>query len=168
MKKAIYISLSLLLASLSGISQTKQLELNDKVPYFTLPNQDGKTFNMKDSIGTKMLVIFFYPKSDNKKEACAFSDSLSKFNEEGALVIGISENNTQKLKKFHDDNKLRFDLLSDPDKTVLRSFGVKENLLSDRITYIVNIAGEIVYKNYSLTDGKKHVAEALKYLRETK
>jgi peroxiredoxin Q/BCP len=171
MKKTIYISSAFLLMSFCSISQTKQLDLGDKIPYFSLPNQDGKTFSMKDSIGTKMLVIFFYPKDENilcKKEACAFSDSVNKFNKAGALVIGINENSVQKLKKFHDENKLRYDLLSDPHGVVLKSLGIKENVLSDRITYVVNIAGEIVFKSYSLTNGKKHVTEALKFFREMK
>ncbi len=158
---------SLLFLSLFCIGQTKQLDLGDKVPYFDLPNQDGKNFSMKDSVGSSVLVIFFYPKSETK-ELCAFSDSIGKFNEAGALVIGISGNEIEKVKKLHDTYKLKYDLLSDANQVVLKSFGVKENLFSNKITYVINIAGEVVYKNYSLTDGKKHVAEALKFLRQMK
>ena len=171
MKKTFYISLLFLLISLSCISQTKQLDLGDTIPYFNLPNQDGKTFIMKDSIGTGMLVIFFYPKGENslsKKEVCAFNDSLVKFKQADALLIGISGDAVQKLKKFHDAYKLRYDLLSDSNSVVLKGFGVKENLFSNRITYVVNVAGVVVFKRYSLTEGKKHAGEVLKFLRETK
>ena len=168
MKKALYISLLGLFLSFPAISQTRQLDLGDKVPDFSLANQDGKIFSLKDSVGSKILVIFFYPKGDIvcKKEINAFNDSLGKFTNEDALVIGISQDGIQKLKKFHDANHLGYDLLSDTNKVALQAFGVKENLFSDRITYVVNIAGVIVYKNYSLTGGKKHAAEALKFLRQ--
>jgi len=170
MKTLLSISFAyLLFLPLFGISQTKQLDLGDKMPFFSLPNQDGKTINIKDLVGSKELVIFFYPKEENilcKKEVCAFSDSISKFNAEGALVIGISDNDVKKIKKFHDENKLKYDLLSDPDGAILKKLGIKEKLLSKRITYVVNISGTVVFKTYSFTDGKKHVAEALKFLRQ--
>jgi peroxiredoxin Q/BCP len=171
MKKIVFISWLFLLGSLCASSQTKQLDLGDKVPDFKLSNQDGKTFNMKDSVGNSVIVIFFYPKGENsltKNEVCAFSDSISKFNAAEAVVIGISGNSVEKLKSFHDKYKLKYDLLSDPNGAVLKAFGVKENLLSTRMTYVVNIAGVVVYKNYSLMDGKKHAGEALKFLREMK
>jgi peroxiredoxin Q/BCP len=170
MRKTLCISALSILLSLSAISQTKQLDLGDKVPYFNLPNQDGKVFSMKDSIGTKVLVIFFYPKDENilcTRELCAFSDSINEFNKAGALVVGISQSSIGKLKKFHDEHKLKYDLLSDSAGTALQAFGVKENLFSDRVTYVANIAGVIVFKSYSLTNGKRHAMEALKFLHET-
>jgi peroxiredoxin Q/BCP len=168
MKKIIYI-LTALIISFFCKAQTKQLDLGDKIPSFTLPNQNGKNFSMKDSIGAQMLVIFFYPKGENmlcKKELRVFSDSIANFNKAEALVIGISENSVQKNKKFYDENKLKYDLLSDSDGVVLKTLGIKENMFSDRITYVVNIAGEVVFKNYSLINGKKHATEALKFLHQ--
>jgi peroxiredoxin Q/BCP len=159
----------LLMLSTACLGQSKQLELGDPAPVFNLPDQDRKPFNMKDSIGTKLLVVFFYPKGENllcTKELCAFSDSIAAFNKAGALVIGISGSDINDLKKFCQKHSLHYNLLSDSTGTVLSSFGVKENLLSDRVTYVINIAGKVVFKSYSKTDGKKHVHEVLKFLRE--
>ena len=39
------------------------MELNDKVPDFTLPDEGGKTFSIKDYRG-KPVVLFFYPKAN--------------------------------------------------------------------------------------------------------
>jgi len=39
------------------------MELNDKAPDFTLPNEEGKTLSIKDYRG-KPVVLFFYPKAD--------------------------------------------------------------------------------------------------------
>jgi peroxiredoxin Q/BCP len=171
MKKTLFITLLFFAGSISCWSQNKQLDLGDKVPDFNLPNQDGKIFSMKDSVGSSVLVIFFYPKGESaltKNEVCAFNDSIGKFNAAGALVIGISGNSVEDIKKFHDKNHLKYDLLSDPKGVALKAFGVKENMFSNRITYVINIAGVVAYKNYSLTDGKKHAGEALKFVSELK
>ena len=165
----ILIFFALLLIGTSCFSQAKQLDLGDQAPRFNLPDQDGKTFSMKDSIGTKILVIFFYPKGENflcTQELCAFSDSINKFNNAGALVIGINQGNMADLKKFHQKHSLHYELLSDSTGSVLNLFGVKENLFSDRVTYVVSISGTVVFKSYSKTDGKKHVQEVLKFLHE--
>jgi thioredoxin-dependent peroxiredoxin len=39
------------------------MEVNDKAPEFTLPDQDGKEVSLKDFRG-KTVVLFFYPKAD--------------------------------------------------------------------------------------------------------
>jgi peroxiredoxin Q/BCP len=63
------------------------------VPSFSLPDQNGKLFDINTVIGKKNLVIYFYPKDDSPgctKEACSFRDQFEVFNEADALVIGIS------------------------------------------------------------------------------
>jgi len=39
------------------------MQVNDKAPEFTLPDQDGKDVSLKDFLG-KTVVLFFYPKAD--------------------------------------------------------------------------------------------------------
>ena len=39
------------------------LDVNDKAPAFTIPNQDGELVSLKDFVA-KNLVLFFYPKAD--------------------------------------------------------------------------------------------------------
>ncbi len=39
------------------------MNINDKAPEFTLPNQDGEDVSLKDFRG-KTVVLFFYPKAD--------------------------------------------------------------------------------------------------------
>jgi len=41
-----------------------EIKAGSMVPEFTLPDQNGKDFNIKDVVGTKNLVIYFYPKDD--------------------------------------------------------------------------------------------------------
>ena len=160
-----------LLSYFAVTAQKKQLEVGDTVPNFTLQNQDGKTFSMKDSIGKKILVIFFYPKDESAvctKEACAFRDSSQVFTDAGALVIGINQGSVESHKKFQADYKLPYQLLSDPEERVIKAFGVKGSMLNDRVTFVVDKTGQIVFKYNSLTQGVKHTTEVLKFLREMK
>jgi thioredoxin-dependent peroxiredoxin len=162
---------SILFTFFSCNAQTKQLDVGDTVPKFTLKNQDGKTFSMKDSIGKKIIVIFFYPKDESMvctKEACGFRDSAAAFTKAGALVIGINNGTVESHKKFVTDFNLPYQLLSDPDQTVIAAFGVKGKLLTDRVTYVVDKTGQIVFKYHGLTEGKKHPEEVLQFLREMK
>jgi peroxiredoxin Q/BCP len=39
------------------------MQIHDKAPQFTLPDQDGKNVSLKDFAG-KTVVLFFYPKAD--------------------------------------------------------------------------------------------------------
>jgi thioredoxin-dependent peroxiredoxin len=39
------------------------MQVNDKAPEFTLPDQDGEKVSLKDFRG-KTVVLFFYPKAD--------------------------------------------------------------------------------------------------------
>jgi peroxiredoxin Q/BCP len=39
------------------------MEVNDKAPEFSLPNEEGKTITLKDYRG-KNVVLFFFPKAN--------------------------------------------------------------------------------------------------------
>jgi len=152
-------------------AQSHPLDVGAKVPLFSLKDQDGKTLNMKDSVGNGVFVIFFYPKDESvvcTKEACTFRDSMNLFKQYGVQVIGINQGSVESHKKFQQDDNLNFELLSDPDETVIKEFGVKGGLFTERVTFVVDISGEIVFKTESTTDGKKHIRETLAYIRQMK
>ena len=97
-----------------AINGDKTLAVGDPVPSFTLMDQDGKAFDMKDYIGKKVLVIYFYPKDESMvctKEACAFRDSFDSFTKAGAMVIGINGGTVASHKEFQQHYKLPFTLL---------------------------------------------------------
>lgn len=157
--------------SSSCTSQSHQLDVGNKIPLFSLKDQDGKTFNMKDSVGNNIFVIFFYPKDESTvctKEACGFRDSMNVFKQAGVQVIGINQGSVESHKKFQQHDSLNYELLSDPDEKVIKQFGVNGALLTDRVTYVVDINGQIVFKYHSLTEGKRHVHEALDFIRQLK
>lgn len=147
-----------------------QVKTGDKVPVFSLPDQDGKTFDLATVAGKQPLVIYFYPKDETSvctKEACSFRDSYEEFKKLGALVIGISSDNVASHKSFAQHHNLPFTLLSDTDQQVRKLFGVpKTFVIPGRVTYVVDKRGIVIHTFNSMRDGERHVAEALEALKK--
>jgi peroxiredoxin Q/BCP len=151
-----------------AVSNDKTLVVGDPVPTFTLMDQDGKTFNIKDYIGKKVLVIYFYPKDESMvctKEACAFRDSFDAFTKAGAMVIGVNGGTVASHKEFQQHYKLPFTLLSDPDNKIYNQFGVKGKLFfTGRETFVVDLKGKVVYTHEAMMEGKEHSDDALQFV----
>ncbi len=146
----------------------KTLIVGDNVPSFTLTDQDGKTFNVRDYIGKKVLVIYFYPKDESMvctKEACAFRDSFDAFTKAGAMVIGVNGGTVASHKEFQQHYKLPFTLLSDPGNKVYNLFGVQGKMFfSGRETFVIDLKGKIVYTHEAMLQGKEHADDALQFI----
>lgn len=129
------------------------LNIGDKAPDFSLPDENGKMVSLNDYAG-KWLVVYFYPKDDTPgctKEACDFTDNVNDFSNLNAEVVGISRDNAEKHQKFILKYDLNLTLLSDPDKSVHKAYGawgMKKNYGKEiegviRSTFIVSPKGEI-------------------------
>ena len=146
------------------------LKVGTKIPEFSLPDQSGKIFDIKDVVGKKNLVIYFYPRDESPgctKEACSFRDHYNDFTQADAMVIGISSQSTVSHAAFIDKYKLPFTLLSDEDNIVHEMFGVvssSNSLVPGRVTFVVDKTGTIIYTFNSQTEPEKHVREALRIL----
>ncbi|WP_111597613.1 peroxiredoxin [Chitinophaga skermanii] len=147
-----------------------QLKVGDKIPTFTLPDQNGQQFNVANEIGKRPMVIYFYPKDDTPgctKEACSFRDSFEEFSDLGAIVIGISSGSVASHKKFAEKYKLPFTLLADESNQVRKLFGVpKTFVLPGRVTYVVDKNGIIIHYFNSMTNAAQHVQESLTALKK--
>lgn len=144
------------------------IKTGDRIPDFSLKDQDGKTVNIRDYLGKKKLVIYFYPKDGSlscTRQACYFRDLSDVFEETGAMVFGISQQSVESHKYFAEANDLNFTLLSDPDNVVRKLFGVPSQmfgLFPGRVTYVADLSGKVIYMIDSQTDVQRHVDEALK------
>src|ERR1700761_488265 len=132
------------------MSNKKSFAVGDPVPLFTLKDQHNSNFSIKDYLGKKKLVIYFYPKDESAvctKEACAFRDSFTQFTDAGALVIGINSGSVESHRSFAEHHNLPFTLLSDPGNRVLKTFGIKGVLfLTGRETFVVDLSGKVAFK----------------------
>lgn len=146
------------------------LTVGDKIPEFSLPDQDGVKFQISDHLGQQPLVIYFYPKDDTPgctKEACSFRDSYEEFTDRNVKVIGISADDVESHKNFAKKYNLPFTLLADTKNEVRKLFGVKSNMLGlipGRVTYVANAEGVIIYVFESQLKATKHISEALQAL----
>jgi thioredoxin-dependent peroxiredoxin len=146
-------------------------KVGDAAPDFALPSQTGELVNLKDLVGKKEIVLYFYPKDDSSgctAEACAFRDSYAVFKERGAEVVGVSSDSIDSHKGFASRNSLPFILLSDVDGKVRKLYGASSTfgLVPGRVTYIIDRRGIVRHIFSSQLNPKKHVEEALETLEK--
>ncbi len=99
--------------------------VGETAPDFELTNQDGKAVKLSDYRGKRVL-LFAYPKAGTSgctTQACGFRDNFPRFEETNAVILGISPDAPDALKKWQTDENLPYDLLSDPDHAVLEAWG---------------------------------------------
>jgi thioredoxin-dependent peroxiredoxin len=151
------------------------MDINDKAPEFTLPDQNGKEVSLKGFRG-KPVVLFFYPRADTPGctiEVCEFRDSYKKLQEAGAVLLGISPDEPKDQKKFEEKFNLPFTLLGDADKKVCNAFGViqEKNMYGKKVmgvartTFIIGADGKIKNIFYKVKP-EGHAEEVLAYLKE--
>ena len=129
------------------------LAVGDKAPDFTLPTDEEITVTLSELRGKKV-VLYFYPKDNTPgctKEACDFRDHFATFKQQGALVFGISKDNTKTHTKFKTKYTLPFTLLVDANADVCEAYGVvnKKSLFGktflgiQRSTFLIDEQGII-------------------------
>jgi peroxiredoxin Q/BCP len=145
-----------------------RLTAGDAAPDFTLTDDTGASVSLKDLRGQKV-IVYFYPAAMTPgctKQACDFTDSLDSLKAAGYAVLGISPDKPEKLAKFRERDSLTITLLSDPDKSVMRSYGAyglkklygKEVEGVIRSTFVVDEEGRIELAQYAVK-ATGHVAK---------
>ncbi|ACQ92751.1 alkyl hydroperoxide reductase/ Thiol specific antioxidant/ Mal allergen [Tolumonas auensis DSM 9187] len=130
-----------------------RLTAGTTAPDFELPDQNGVMTRLSTFQGKKVLV-YFYPKAMTPgctTQACALRDSKSELDQRNVVVLGISPDASEKLKKFEARDELNFTLLGDEDHQVADAFGVwgpkkfmgKEYDGIHRISFLINEQGVI-------------------------
>jgi thioredoxin-dependent peroxiredoxin len=147
------------------------LAVGDRAPDFTLPRADGTPFRLADALRDHVVVLYFYPKDETAgctAEACAFRDQYEVFTEAGAEVVGVSGDSTQSHRDFAGHHRLPFVLLADEDGAVRRRYGATSwlGLAPGRVTFVIDRQGVIRHVFDSQMQATRHVAEALRTVRE--
>jgi len=131
----------------------RELQVGDRAPAFSLPDDTGNIVNSSELRGKKV-VVYFYPKDDTPgctTEACSFRDGMQELKKKGVVVFGVSADSVSSHRKFSDKFQLNFSLLSDESKAMIQAYGVwKEKALYgrkymgiERTTVVINEDGTI-------------------------
>jgi len=102
------------------------LKQGDKVPNFTVNDQDGNPVSLSDYKGKK-LIVFFYPKASTPgctAEACNLTDNYKALQAKGYEILGVSADSEKRQTNFKNKYNFPFPLLADEDKEVINAFGV--------------------------------------------
>lgn len=153
------------------------LEVGAKAPIFSTFDQNGKRVSLSDFEGKK-IILYFYPKDNTPgctKEACAFRDKITQFQDLNVVVIGVSIDSIKSHKSFSDKYQLPFTLLSDTDKDIVTNYGVwgektmygKKYFGINRVTYLIDEQGAIATV-FPKVKPETHAEEILKLIESNK
>lgn len=146
------------------------LKVGDPAPPFSVTSTDGTVVSLTELKG-RDVILYFYPKDDTPgctKEACAFRDIYRDFEKRGAVVLGVSPDDTKAHEKFTKKFQLPFPLLADTDKKIVNAYGVwgekkfmgRKYLGVYRVTFHIGPDGRIAHI-WPEVKPEEHAAEVL-------
>jgi thioredoxin-dependent peroxiredoxin len=147
-----------------------QLNEGQKAPAIKAKNQNGKSVELSDFLGSKV-VLYFYPKDDTPgctAQACSLRDNYDTLIANGFVVLGVSTDDEKSHKKFIKKYDLPFDLLTDTEHQIVEDYGVwveksmygRNYMGTQRTTFVIDETGiisEIILK----VDTKNHAGQLM-------
>ncbi len=147
-----------------------------KAPNFKLISTSNKIVELK-KVKSKYVVLFFYPKDDTPGctlETKDFNSLIKKFTKMNCIIFGISKDNLNSHLKFKKKYKVKFDLLSDENKSAIKSFKTwgKKKFLGKE--FMGQIRSTFLIKNNKILNEwrnvrvKNHAIQVLNFLKDYK
>lgn len=138
------------------------LEKNQTAPTFSTVDQNNNVINSADFLGSKNIVLYFYPKDDTPGctiEANQFTALINDFSQADTIVIGVSKDDSQSHQAFIEKFDLKVELLADTDGKMCEDYGVWQEKEKNgvkkmgivRSTFIINKQGELAYVEYGVS-----------------
>ena len=166
--KVTILSTIILAAASFAMAQTTP-QVGAQAPAVSLTSNEGRQVNLNDYKG-KWIVLYFYPK-DFTLEAQNFQRDLAKYQNAGAVILGVSVDNADSHKQFCAKEGLNFKLLADTDTKVSEAYGSLKDYdgkkMSARNTFIINPEGKIA-RVFTGVKPQTHSEEVLQALAELK
>lgn len=154
------------------------IKLGASMSEFSLKNQEGDPVRLADFKG-QWVVLYFYPKDNTPGctvEAIAFTKHLKDFTALNAVILGASPDSCQSHVKFIQGQKLKINLLSDPEHKVIEAYGAwglkqfmgKEFMGVIRSTVLIDPEGKAAYywPNVKAEGHAEAVKEKLKEIQK--
>jgi len=147
--------------------------IGKKAPSVTLKDSNNDDYELNPGSKGLPIAVFFYPASGTygcTREACEFRDAITtndSFKRSGVEVIGISHDAVQKQRKFVDDNKLGYPILSDVEGLARKAFQVPKGffgLTEGRVTFCIDREGIVREVFDSVVNFREHTKFVDKWL----
>jgi peroxiredoxin Q/BCP len=103
------------------------LKAGERAPEFTLTDHTGVEVTLSNLLHVAPLIVFFYPGDFTPvctKQVCMVRDLTEELAAVGLQIAGISPDGADSHQRFRNQHGLDFTLLSDPEKDVIKMFGV--------------------------------------------
>lgn len=130
------------------------LQVGQEAPDFTLYDNEKNKFTLSEQRGHNVLLLFFPLAftSTCTAELCSMRDNLKIYEKLEAKPYGISVDSLHSLRKFKEEQRLNFPLLSDFNKevstlydTIYETFGFGMKGVSKRSAFLIDKSGIIQY-----------------------
>jgi peroxiredoxin Q/BCP len=134
-------------------------------------DDEGTPRTLSGLLESGPVVLFFYPAAMSAgctAESCHFRDLAAEFAQVGAQRVGISPDTVDKQHEFSAKHDFGYPLLSDPDGTVARQFGVRRRfgpLATRRRTFVIDTDRRLLEEISSELRMSVHADRALEVLR---
>jgi peroxiredoxin Q/BCP len=125
------------------------LQIGDEAPDFTLTGSDGRQHRLRDSAGRETVVLAWFPRAFTggcAVECDAIRASSPAIQAEGARHYGISLDPPGVMRAFAASLGADYPILSDPDGSVARAYGVLGRTgFPARTTFFIGADGRILH-----------------------
>jgi len=139
------------------------LAVGTRAPEFSVRAHNGQEVALRDLRG-QLVVLYFYPKDGTPGctvEAQEFTRAHADLKAAGAVVLGVSSDDSESHVEFAREHGLPFLLLPDEEHALARAFGVKTTFgMTQRVTFIIDREG-VVARVYEDVTPKKHAQQIL-------
>jgi peroxiredoxin Q/BCP len=167
----IVVGVALLLWRITAHANRNLPRVGDVAPEFGLPDQHG-TVRTRDEFRGKWLVLYFYPRDDTPgctEQAARYRDAMRELEAAGAVVCGVSVDDSASHAEFARKYNLPFALLADRRGETaarygsLRDFGLLK--IAKRNTFLIDPAGKVA-KAYVGVNPARNTAEVARDLKQ--
>jgi len=139
-------------------SNLHALDLGDAPPEVEGTNQDGETLALGPRLSDGYGLAFFFPKAETPgciAQACSLRDAYEALAAKGVKVVGVSADDVQAQKHFHENRSLPYPLVADPDMAVIEAFGVPATMGFAKRQAFLFKDGKLVWKDESASTEKQ-------------
>ena len=156
----------------SGVAQlsAEELKVGDEAPNFKLPGSDGKLYQLSDFKGTQAVVLAWFPKAFTggcTKECKSFKEQGESIRKFDVAYFTVSVDEPDVNKRFAESLELDYPILSDPEKSAAKAYGVidEKRKLPYRHTYYIGEDGKILHIDREV-NAATHGQDLVKKLEE--